>query len=129
MHRVFTRAQVRIMRRVQELHMPDGCIIHRFAGEKQDDNGQPIPKYDPSDVTPCGFTLHFSMERFVDSGEGQKFFYEVRLSSKTPLDKRDLVEMVHRGGEPVPKRTLYEVSGEPRYGITATLAGLKEHVP
>lgn len=117
------------MMRVQESHMPDGCRIHRYGGETQDEAGQPIPKYEVSAVQACGFTLHFSMERFVDSGEGQKFFYEVRLPRGVAIGNRDLVEMVHRGGIPAQEQTIFEVSGLPRYGITATVAGLKEKTP
>lgn len=129
MTRVFTSRQQQRMQQVQNSHMPDGCRIHTLDTDYQDAVGQPIPRHIPGPVLSCGFSMHLSMERFVDSGEGQKFFYEVRLPRGTKIKKTDLVEMWHRGGVEVPDKTLFEVSGEPRYGITATVVGLKEKVP
>lgn len=126
---VFTHRQQKRMEEVQNDHMPDGCRIHSLVSEEQDELGQPIPKYEIGPIQECGFTMHLSMERFVNSGEGQKFFYTIRLPRGTAIKKTDLVEMVHRGGVNVEKQIIFEVSGEPRYGITATLVGLKEHVP
>lgn len=127
--KIFLPSQVKRMRQVQDAHMPDGCRIHSFVKMIQDEDGQPIPHYEIGDVQKCGFTLNFSMERFVDSGEGQKFFYEVRLPSNVALKKTDLVQMMHRGGVPVQDQTIFQVSGTPRFGITATVVGLKENVP
>jgi hypothetical protein len=129
MTRVFTTAQQKRFEKVQNAHMPDGCRIHYFTGNIQDEDGQPIPHYEIGPVQQCGLRLNYSAERFVDSGEGQKFFNEMRLPNGVPIKKTDLIEVVHRGGAPTPKKIIYAVSGDPRYGITATRVGLKERVP
>lgn len=126
---IFTRRQQQRMAKVQAEHMPDGCRIHARVADIQDEYGQPIPHYEIGPIIRCGFLLHFSMERFVDSGEGQKIFYEVRLPRGTIIKKTDLVQMIHRGDVAVPEQTVFEVSGVPRFGITAIVVGLKEHVP
>ena len=129
MTRIFTPAQQKRFERVQNEHMPDGCYIHRWTADIQDESGQPIPQYEVGPLQPCGFELKFSAERFVDSGEGQKFYNKLRVPNGTLIGKRDLVQMAHRGGSQVPEQTIFEVSGEPQYGITATVIGLKEHNP
>lgn len=127
--KIFTRRQQKFMERVQNEHMPDGCRIHSLNTDYQDELGQPIQRYDISAVLQCGFRSRLSMERFVDSGEGQKFFYELRVPNGTKIKKTDLVEMIHRAGVEVPTKIMFEVSGDPRQGRTAIVAGLKEHTP
>ncbi len=123
---VFSAAELAAMKRTQEAHMPDRCLVYSVRKQQIDDWGNPIKEKSDPIETHCGIEMN------LHNGNAQGYVLElieadavIRLPAGIEVHPNDEIEVTHRFGEPLTEHLVYYVTGFVKSGPSGQQATLK----
>lgn len=98
---IFDPATLAMLRKTQEDHMQDLCVIYRVTKREKNSRGEPVKTFDEGTESICGIDMDPQKQSYSDSYSMAQIDAVLRLPHLVEVKPDDEIEITERYGEAV----------------------------